>query len=295
MDDLDALVGLERRCHSHPWSARGLRDALAPGSARRGVFVLRAPWTPDEAERGIRAYCAIEVVADEVHVHNLAVTPEARRQGLARRLLALALGIAARQGAAVARTWRCATATRPPARCTGRWASPRSAAATRITPRPPRTRSSSSRAGPRLPNLEKPPVPVLTSRAWGVPPSSNARRLASTGVHQEQGGVDDRGTGSQGASPRAERGVSASGPAAPRVREPSRALHGEGRPQRRRAGRGDDAQEEEASASRTGWRPSRARRAKPTPARSASSTSVFAEGRRGGPPLFPFGMDGGWR
>ena len=101
-DDLDALIGLERRCHSHPWSARGLRDALAPGSARRGLLVLRAPWTPDDADRGIRAHCAIEVVADEVHVHNLAVAPGARRQGLARRLLALALGIAARQGAAVA-------------------------------------------------------------------------------------------------------------------------------------------------------------------------------------------------
>jgi len=101
-DDLDALVGLERRCHSHPWSARGLRDAMAPGSARRGVLVLRAPWTPDETDRGIRAYCAIEVVADEVHVHNLAVAPESRRQGLARRLLRIALGIAARQGAAVA-------------------------------------------------------------------------------------------------------------------------------------------------------------------------------------------------
>lgn len=98
-DDLDALVALESRCHTHPWSARGLRDAMAPGSARRGIFVLRAPWVPDEEARGIRAYCAIEAVADQVHVHNLAVAPEARRQGLARRLLRLALEIAARHGA----------------------------------------------------------------------------------------------------------------------------------------------------------------------------------------------------
>jgi ribosomal-protein-alanine N-acetyltransferase len=101
-DDLDALVGLETSCHTHPWSARGLRDALAPGTARRGILVLRAPWAPDDAGRGIRAYCAIEVVADEVHVHNLAVAPDARRQGLARRLLTLALEAAARHGARTA-------------------------------------------------------------------------------------------------------------------------------------------------------------------------------------------------
>jgi ribosomal-protein-alanine N-acetyltransferase len=97
--DLDALIALEMQCHSHPWSARGLRDALAPGSARRGIFVLREPWSAGRPDRGILAYCAIEVVADEVHVHNLAVAPEARRGGLARRLLALALEVAAHQGA----------------------------------------------------------------------------------------------------------------------------------------------------------------------------------------------------
>ena len=102
VDDLDALIALEIECHSHPWSARGLRDALVPGTGRRGILVLRGPWTPDDARRGIRAYCATEVVADEVHIHNLAVAPEARRRGLARRLLALALEIAARHGARTA-------------------------------------------------------------------------------------------------------------------------------------------------------------------------------------------------
>jgi ribosomal-protein-alanine N-acetyltransferase len=101
-DDLDALVALEMECHAHPWSARGLRDALARGAGGRGILVLRGPWTPDDARRGIRAYCALEQVADELHVHNLAVAPEARRRGLARRLLALALEIAARNGARAA-------------------------------------------------------------------------------------------------------------------------------------------------------------------------------------------------
>ena len=99
LDDLAALVALEARCHTHPWSERGLRDAIAPAAGEGAVLVLRGPWTPPDEHRGIRAYCAIQVIADEAHVHNLAVAPEARRHGLARRLLALTLEIVAGKGA----------------------------------------------------------------------------------------------------------------------------------------------------------------------------------------------------
>ncbi len=99
LEDLAALVALEARCHSHPWSQGGLRDALVPVAGEGAVLVLRAPWTPPDEHRGIRAYCAIQIVAGEAHVHNLAVLPAARRHGLARRLLTLTLEIAARKGA----------------------------------------------------------------------------------------------------------------------------------------------------------------------------------------------------
>ena len=98
--DLPALVALEARCHSHPWTERGMRDALSP-SGPGALLVLRAPFPPSDTGRGIVAYCAFQVVAGEAHVHNLAVAPEARRRGLARRLLALTLEIAARRGARV--------------------------------------------------------------------------------------------------------------------------------------------------------------------------------------------------
>jgi ribosomal-protein-alanine N-acetyltransferase len=97
--DLPALVRLEARCHTHPWSDRGLEDALAPVAGEGGVLVLRAPWTPDDDTRGIRAYCAFQVVAGEAHIHNLAVPPEMRRNGLGKRLLAFALQAARRRGA----------------------------------------------------------------------------------------------------------------------------------------------------------------------------------------------------
>jgi [ribosomal protein S18]-alanine N-acetyltransferase len=102
LDDLPALAALEARCHTHPWSERGLRDAITPVAGEGGILVLRAAWTPPDAQRGIRAYCAFQVVAGEAHVHNLAVVPEARRHGLARRLLALTLESAARKGARAA-------------------------------------------------------------------------------------------------------------------------------------------------------------------------------------------------
>jgi ribosomal-protein-alanine N-acetyltransferase len=102
LEDLSALTALEARCHTHPWSEGGLRDAVAPAGGRGAVLVLRGPWTAADAQRGIRAYCAFQLAADEVHVHNLAVVPEERRRGLGRRLLALTLEIAAGQGARAA-------------------------------------------------------------------------------------------------------------------------------------------------------------------------------------------------
>lgn len=102
LEDLTALVALEALCHSHPWSPGGLRDAIVPVAGEGSVLVLRAPWTPPDEHRGIRAYCAVQVVVGEAHVHNLAVLPEARRHGLARRLLTLTLEMAARKGARAA-------------------------------------------------------------------------------------------------------------------------------------------------------------------------------------------------
>ncbi|MFI5005875.1 MAG: ribosomal protein S18-alanine N-acetyltransferase [Solirubrobacterales bacterium] len=97
-DDLEPLVELEQRCHSHPWSARNFRDEL--GDAARGrLIVLRAPFDPADRGRGIVAYCAYQVVAGEMHLLNLAVAPDLRREGLGGILLRLAMEQGARRGA----------------------------------------------------------------------------------------------------------------------------------------------------------------------------------------------------
>jgi [ribosomal protein S18]-alanine N-acetyltransferase len=96
--DAEALVAIERASFSHPWTLRNFQDALR----QRGILVLRAPWTEPDPTRGIRAYCAFQLVAGEVQVHDLAVHPDHRGHGLARWLLRFVLDWAARRGAAEA-------------------------------------------------------------------------------------------------------------------------------------------------------------------------------------------------
>jgi ribosomal-protein-alanine N-acetyltransferase len=99
-DDVDALAAVERRCSPHPWTPRHFEAGLDPARRTR-ILVLRAAESGADAPRVV-AFCAIRLVADEVHVENLAVLAELRRRGLGRLLLATALGAALRSGARVA-------------------------------------------------------------------------------------------------------------------------------------------------------------------------------------------------
>jgi [ribosomal protein S18]-alanine N-acetyltransferase len=97
-DDLEAIVDLERRCFSHPWSVRHFKEALR-NAPRSRVLVLRVPARDGDPGRGIEAYSVVQAVADEMHVHNLAVEPARRRRGLGRLLMELALDWGRRRGA----------------------------------------------------------------------------------------------------------------------------------------------------------------------------------------------------
>ena len=92
MDDLEALLDLERRCQSHPWTAAHFREELS-GRGDGRVLVLRS------REGLIAAYCVVRLAADELQVQNLGVAPEHRRRGLGRWLVSLALEHGARRGA----------------------------------------------------------------------------------------------------------------------------------------------------------------------------------------------------
>lgn len=95
--DAPALARLEAESFTHPWSEAQIADEIRY-SRPPMVFVIAGR---DEARAGeaIRAYGAFRLVLDEVHVMNVAVAPEHRRRGLARSLVAFALGRAGRAGA----------------------------------------------------------------------------------------------------------------------------------------------------------------------------------------------------
>jgi ribosomal-protein-alanine N-acetyltransferase len=89
--DLDALVELEGLSFPAPWARAAFADELARPWAR--LDILR------HAENGrVVAFCNYLLVADELHILNIAVHPEERRRGHAARLLRHILDEAKRGG-----------------------------------------------------------------------------------------------------------------------------------------------------------------------------------------------------
>lgn len=74
---LAALAEIEKACFHAPWSESMLREELG-----KGIFLV--------AERDGQAvgYVGCQTVLDEGYITNVAVSPDARRQGIARALIA---------------------------------------------------------------------------------------------------------------------------------------------------------------------------------------------------------------
>jgi ribosomal-protein-alanine N-acetyltransferase len=89
-DDLAAIARIERASFSDPWS----EDSLATALDRMVVLVASAEGSGDGAV-GLAGYVVALVVAPDAEVADLAVAPEARRQGVGRALLARAIDVLA--------------------------------------------------------------------------------------------------------------------------------------------------------------------------------------------------------
>ncbi|HIY54222.1 MAG TPA: ribosomal protein S18-alanine N-acetyltransferase [Candidatus Agathobaculum merdavium] len=74
---LAVLAEIEKACFHAPWSESMLREELG-----KGIFLV--------AERGGQAvgYVGCQTVLDEGYITNVAVSPDCRRQGIARALIA---------------------------------------------------------------------------------------------------------------------------------------------------------------------------------------------------------------
>jgi len=90
--DFAAVDALQRSTFTHPWGVDAIRWELDNTDVAR-LYV------GETADGQVVAYCACWVVFDELHINSLAVAEPARRQGLARQLLAEVFRDAIRQGA----------------------------------------------------------------------------------------------------------------------------------------------------------------------------------------------------
>jgi [ribosomal protein S18]-alanine N-acetyltransferase len=79
-DDLDEVLAIERASFSMPWSRGAFLYEMQQNRVAR-CWVAR-----DETMR-VCGYLCLWEVADEIHVTNVAVRPDSRRQGIARSLL----------------------------------------------------------------------------------------------------------------------------------------------------------------------------------------------------------------
>ena len=85
-DHLDEVAELERICFSAPWSRNMLAEELENDCA---AFLAAL-----DGEGRVVGYAGLLVVLDEGYITNVAVRPECRRQGIAKKLLQVFLDFA---------------------------------------------------------------------------------------------------------------------------------------------------------------------------------------------------------
>ena len=88
-EHLDALAALERACFPRPWSREALEEELYNPAA---CFLV------GEEAGEVLGYAGMHCAAGECYVDNVAVFPEARRQGVGRKLMEALLQAAAARG-----------------------------------------------------------------------------------------------------------------------------------------------------------------------------------------------------
>lgn len=91
LDDLDTVWDMEKRAYTHPWSRLNFQDSLQSGYP---AHMLTTPALAGDAIHPLTAsgqlllgYWVAMPVLDEVHLLNIAVAPEHRRQGWGQVLL----------------------------------------------------------------------------------------------------------------------------------------------------------------------------------------------------------------
>ena len=94
VNDLDQVLDIERASFPTPWTRAAFCYEIEQNKVAR-CTAMRCP-------RGVVGYLCFWEIGHEIHVTNLAVHPEWRRRGVARRLLAAALAEGVARGVTLA-------------------------------------------------------------------------------------------------------------------------------------------------------------------------------------------------
>lgn len=89
IEDLEAMLAIEQRVYSHPWTRGNFIDSLS---------AAHWAWKGSAAEDGLLAYWLALPVLDELHLLNLAVHPDHWGRGLATQALAHLMAQSAQHG-----------------------------------------------------------------------------------------------------------------------------------------------------------------------------------------------------
>ena len=95
-EDIDQVLAIEQASFSMPWS----RNLFLSEFRSPLVSTLLVALADDPLLRNVVGYIVYWTVADEMHILNLATTPEQRRQGVARKLVLAGLKRAYQKGVA---------------------------------------------------------------------------------------------------------------------------------------------------------------------------------------------------
>jgi ribosomal-protein-alanine N-acetyltransferase len=99
LEDIDAVIQIDRLSFSLPWPASAFRYELVDNPT--SLLWVAEVDTP-EGGRCVVGAVVVWMILDEAHIATLAVHPDYRRQGISRRLLATVLRQAIERGADLA-------------------------------------------------------------------------------------------------------------------------------------------------------------------------------------------------
>ncbi len=95
-EDIDEVIRIERLSFPNPWRREFFEREL-----KNPISYAFVEKIEEKGRLRLAAYIVFWIVTDEAHILNIAVDPELRRQGLARRLLTMALAFMEDRGVEV--------------------------------------------------------------------------------------------------------------------------------------------------------------------------------------------------